>query len=239
MNSRLSLLVLYFLCSALAGFDAISTNSTAAVNPPAPPLQIVMCREGSDVEGLIAQFKLKPKFRAPAVKILTTGSAMVGHSYGSLTGTSFAAPHVAGLVALYIAANGRATNAEGVYKIRQAIVDASLPQSQWQPNGYPFHSVTNTTLDPDTNLEPLAIASENWIPKPVITNAGAPGNLQLSFAAVPGYDYTVQSGNDLTPPVAWTNLFTVSASSNVAPFSVTDTNVASQSFYRLQRSPSP
>ncbi len=47
---------------------------------------------------------------APGVNILTTG---VGSNYVTVSGTSFAAPHVAGLVALYIAANGRATNCWG------------------------------------------------------------------------------------------------------------------------------
>lgn len=55
------------------------------------------------------------------------GAAIGGYTY--MYGTSVSAPHVAGLVALYIAANGRATNAEGVYRIRQAIVDNSLPHT--------------------------------------------------------------------------------------------------------------
>jgi subtilisin family serine protease len=160
---------------------------------------------------------------APGVRILST---FTNGGYAILSGTSMAAPHVAGLVALYIAANGRATNAEGVYRIRQAIVDASLPQSQWN---------TNNTHDPDANPEPLAIASEAWIPKPALTNVGAPGNLQLNFAAVPGYDHTVQSTTNLTPPIQWTNLATVSGADFIAPASVTDTNAASQKFYRLKR----
>jgi subtilisin family serine protease len=148
-----------------------------------------------------------------------------------MTGTSAATPHVAGLVALYIAANGRATNAAGVYAIRQAIVNASLPQSQWN---------TNNTHDPDTNPEPLAIASEAWVPKPALTNTtGGPGNFQVRFAAVPGYNYTVQTTTNLAIPSAWTNLATVSGSSNVMLVAITDTNAARQNFYRLARDPSP
>lgn len=146
-------------------------------------------------------------------------------------GTSSATAHVTGLVALYIAANGRATNAAGVYAIRQAIVNASLPQSQWN---------TNNTQDLDANPEPLAIASEVWIPKPVLTNTvSVPGNFQVSFAAVPGYDYTVQSTTNLAAPSAWTNLNSVSGSNFVAAVSVTDTNVVAENFYRLNRKPSP
>ena len=181
---------------------------------------------------------------APGVNIVTTGRRTVGQSistnYSIGTGTSFAAPHVTGLVALYIAANGRATNAAGVYRIRQAIVDNAQPQSQWRPNGLPFDAVTNNTGDPDTNPEPLAIASENWVPRPVLTQTiAAPGILRLNFTTVPGYDYTVQSANDLAPPVTWANLATVPGGSNLAPASVTDRSAANQSFYRLSRTPSP
>ena len=154
---------------------------------------------------------------APGVNILST---FTNGGYTTRTGTSRAAPHVAGLVALYIAANGRATNAAGVYAIRQAIVNASLPQSLWN---------TNNTYDPDTNPEPLAIASEAWIPQPRITShTGAPGNFQLGFTTVPGYDYALQSATHLTPPVTWTNLATV-----------TDTNELAENYYRLERSPAP
>ena len=169
---------------------------------------------------------------APAVNIVTTrrgvGLDGISHNYGFGSGTSFAAPHVAGLVALYIAANGRATNEAGVYRIRQAIVDASLPQSQWR---------TNNTHDPDSNPEPLAMASESWIPRPVLTihTAGTPGHFQLKFATIPGYDFTLQSATNLTPPILWTRVATVSGSSNVTLASVTDTNTASQRFYRIDR----
>jgi hypothetical protein len=177
---------------------------------------------------------------APGVNIFTTAARSAGQTissnYAISTGTSLAAPHVTGLVALYIAANGRATNATGVYRIRQAIVDNGQPQSQWMPKGLPFNAVTNPTGDPDTNPEPLAIASENWVPRPAITHAaGGPGNFQVNFATVPGYDYMVQVATNLAPPTVWSNLTTVTGGSNLAPVSVTDTNLAVQSFYRLAR----
>jgi subtilisin len=176
---------------------------------------------------------------APGVNIATTLPGGT-NGYGFRTGTSLAAPHVTGLVALYIAAHGRATNAAGVFAIRQAIINGSLPQSQWQPHGLPYNAVTNNTGDPDTHPEPLAIASENWIPQPIIAKiSGAPGNFQFQFAAVPGYDYTVQSATDLTAPIAWTNVATVSGTNFVALRSVTDTNASSQIFYQVKRNPSP
>jgi subtilisin family serine protease len=172
---------------------------------------------------------------APGVNILST---WINSGYHTLSGTSMAAPHVAGLVALFIAANGRATNAAGVYAIRQAIVDAGLPQSQWTPNGKPFDAVTNPTGDPDGYPEPLAIASEKWVPLPAITSfVYGSGGSQVGFAAVPGYDYSVLSASDLDGQ--WANLSTISGSNFVAGVSVTDTNVGSQGFYRLARRPAP
>ena len=61
----------------------------------------------------------------------------------------------------------------------------------------------------------------------------------LSFAAVPGYNYAVQSVTNLLAPIGWTNLAAVSSPNFVSAVSVTDTNAASQNFYRLTRRPSP
>ncbi len=159
------------------------------------------------------------------------------YGYATVEGTSFAAPHVAGLVALYIAAHGRASGATpderefSVYRIRQAIVDSAVPQSQWH---------TNDTHCNGTNKEPLAVATEAWVPPPRITTAGkATGGYQVNFSTLPGYDYTVQTASALAAPAPWTNLTTVAGGSNLAPATVTDTNPAPQTFYRLERKPSP
>jgi subtilisin family serine protease len=174
---------------------------------------------------------------APGVNILST---YTNSGYAFQSGTSLACPHVVGLVALYIAANGRPTNAAGVYAIRQAIINNSLPQSQWMPNGQPFNSVSNPTGDPDTNHEPLAMPSLNWVPPPFISGAGKVlDGFQVGFSAVPGYDYTVQSATALGSSILWTNLSTISGNGFVAPASVTDTNLNSSGFYRLSRQPSP
>lgn len=67
--------------------------------------------------------------------------------YSTVSGTSQASPHAAGLAALYIAKNGRATTASGVYSIRQALINGG-------------HSQTGTTGlttfdDPDANKESI------------------------------------------------------------------------------------
>ena len=78
------------------------------------------------------------------------------------------------------------------------------------------------------------------MPPPFITKtAGAPGNYSVQFATVPGYNYTLQSATNLTPPIQWTNVATRIGTNFVAAVSVTDSNAAGQSFYRIERTPSP
>ncbi len=74
-------------------------------------------------------------------------STYMNGGYTNMSGTSMASPHAAGLVATYVVANGRASNAAGVYAIRQALVNAG--QDMRGPNGL------TTVDDPDTLNERL------------------------------------------------------------------------------------
>jgi hypothetical protein len=84
---------------------------------------------------------------APGVNILSTYPG----GTGTFNGTGFAAAHVAGAVALEVAANGRPIDAQGVAALSQKLITAGEVQSQWGPLN---------TQDPDfpDNLEPLVDA---------------------------------------------------------------------------------
>jgi subtilisin family serine protease len=70
--------------------------------------------------------------------------------YATFSGTSMASPHAAGLAALWIAQNGRASDAAGVYTIRQALIDAGVDQGT--AGGLALAN------DPDPNPERLGFA---------------------------------------------------------------------------------
>ncbi|HEX2057779.1 MAG TPA: S8 family serine peptidase [Actinomycetota bacterium] len=89
------------------------------------------------------------------IDMMLPGTAIVSTysqgRYASTHGTSQASPHAAGLAALYIAKNGRASTASGVYSIRQALIN--LGYGQTSTNGLTTHD------DPDLKKEPIGWAA--------------------------------------------------------------------------------
>src|SRR5437016_1553685 len=113
---------------------------------------------------------------APGLNIAST---YLNGGYATMSGTSMASPHAAGAAALYIAGHSRATNAAGVYAIRQALINSAQPQSAWG---------SANTQDPDGNREGLVYVANiappyNSPPAVVITAPGTGATLPSGSAA--------------------------------------------------------
>lgn len=132
--------------------------------------------------------------------------------YATNSGTSMSSPHAAGLAALYIAEYGRANDADGVYDIRQALIDGGVAQDSAQGLA--------TLNDPDGNWENIGWAGPLG---PIASVSISPSS--QSAEELPGYtviyNFTVTNTGDLGE----TDTYTISTSStwdsSVEPTSLT------------------
>src|SRR6266568_877583 len=135
---------------------------------------------------------------APGVNIAST---YLNGGYATMSGTSVASPHAAGAAALYIAAHSRATNAAGVYAIRQALINLAQPQSAWG---------SANTQDPDGNHEGLLYVASiappvNNPPAVVILAPGTGTTLTSGSAATFTGAATDPETGDCTARLTWTS----------------------------------
>lgn len=122
--------------SAVADFNGLGGGGAAAT-----------CR--SDVDDTFADFSnfgADVDIAAPGVCITSTWS---DGGLSTISGTSMASPHVAGVAAMYVARNGKPTTKAGALAVRDALINAGFPQAD---------SACGFSGDPDSFAEPLVNA---------------------------------------------------------------------------------
>ena len=163
----------------------------------------------------------------PGVNVLSTYK---GGAYARFSGTSMASPHTAGVVALYMAENGRAFDSLGVWNVRQNLIDRGESQSLWRVDG--------NTQDPDGNPENLVSAgnlqgnpgnrkptvkiispldNSTWLPGDTITFEGnafdfEDGNISYRLEWESSIDGVIGSGANFTKTGLSLGLHTIQAS---------------------------
>jgi subtilisin family serine protease len=130
----------------------------------------------------------------PGVSIYSTWK---NGGYNTISGTSMASPHAAGLAARYIVANSRAINASGVYAIRQALINEGVAQNS--PYGL------YTLNDPDPYRENIGWVGPSSFPTITINNVSVTEGNSGTTNAVFAVSLSASSTNTITVDFATAN----------------------------------
>lgn len=128
---------------------------------------------------------------APGMRVRST---WLGGDYKRISGTSMASPHVVGAAARYMAEYGRALNSQGVYAVRQALIDQAEPQQAWSMN----------TGDTDSCREPLVSVRrfDNYWPSLAVLSSHPTGAEFGEAVTLVATALDVEDGN-LSEAVTW------------------------------------
>jgi subtilisin family serine protease len=120
---------------------------------------------------------LKPNIAAPGSTITSAGAGTNDRGY-TISGTSMAAPHVAGIAALLIEAHGRPTDAAGVALIKQRLMSSATRDiALLATDTAPFHSpqrVGAGLVDAVAALDARLVAYATDAPENVALSFGYP-----------------------------------------------------------------
>jgi hypothetical protein len=112
-----------------AAYDEVLTVSavveTDGLGPGAGQGDFTMYGPDNSFAGTFSNYGWDVDIAAPGVEVISTWP---GGGYSTWTGTSMAAPHVAGAVAVWIARYGKPTNRTDVLHVRDELVRLGFPQ---------------------------------------------------------------------------------------------------------------
>ena len=184
------------------GFDGTFDSASGSSYPETPRLANGSTSRGGVVRGSDDRI-LKPNLAAPGTSITSAGAGTNNEGY-TISGTSMASPHVAGLAALLIEGRGRPTDAAGVAELKQRLMStATRDIALFATDTPPLHSpqrVGSGLVDVVEALDAPLIAFATDVPENGSVSFGYPRQLVGSGPQQFARSITLRnlSGSDIT-----------------------------------------